>query len=164
MFSAASVCLFVSLFVNMITSEWLNMGWRNWAVRCIVQKSRPSLNLGSKVKVTREKKNKKVRHFVWEPSSAARSSCGIFFRSSPRGHGYAGGKISAHCLLLLLRYCTLDLAVENIDTISNTEIIRRQTRHCCLKCWDSWQVNMVIKWANTTVFISRIHYTHNAWW
>ena len=32
----------------------------------------------SNVKVTGDKKNAKVRHFVWESSSGARSSCGIF--------------------------------------------------------------------------------------
>jgi len=46
-FSAASFCLFVDLFVIMITSERLNIGWWNLAVKCIVQKSRPSPNLGS---------------------------------------------------------------------------------------------------------------------
>ena len=58
MFSAASVCQFVSLFVNTITSEWLNLGWWNLVVRCTVQKSCPSSNLGSKVKITRDKKRK----------------------------------------------------------------------------------------------------------
>jgi len=42
MFSMASVCL----FVNTITSKRLNVGWCNLAVKCIVQKSRPSSNLG----------------------------------------------------------------------------------------------------------------------
>jgi len=44
MFSAASVCLFVSvyLFVRTITSERLNVGRSNLAIRYIVQKSRPS--------------------------------------------------------------------------------------------------------------------------
>jgi len=54
MFSAVSVCLsvcqFVCLFVGTLTAEWLNVGRWNLAVRCNVQKSRPSLNLGSKVK------------------------------------------------------------------------------------------------------------------
>jgi len=31
----------------MITSEHLNVGWWNLAVRCIVQKSRQGSNLGS---------------------------------------------------------------------------------------------------------------------
>ena len=47
MFSAASVCLFVCLFVRTITSERPNVGRSNLAVTYIVQKSRPS----SKVKV-----------------------------------------------------------------------------------------------------------------
>jgi len=38
----------------------------------------------SKVKVTGDK-NEKARHFVRESSSGARSSCGIFFESGPRG-------------------------------------------------------------------------------
>ena len=41
--------LFVSLFVNTITSEglneWLNVKWWNLAVRCVAQKSRPSSNV-----------------------------------------------------------------------------------------------------------------------
>jgi len=43
MFSAASVCQFVS--VRTIASEWFNIGWWNLAVRCIVQKFRPSSNV-----------------------------------------------------------------------------------------------------------------------
>jgi len=41
-----------------------------------------------------------MRHFVWELSSGARSSCGIIFGSRPRRRFYAGGKISACCLVL----------------------------------------------------------------
>jgi len=62
MFSAAFVCL----FVNTITSERLNVARLKFPVRCIVRKYHPSSNLGghrSKVKVTRDKKNEKVRHF-----------------------------------------------------------------------------------------------------
>jgi len=44
------VCLSVCLFVHTITSEQLNIGWWNLAVRCIVQRSCPSSNLGSNVK------------------------------------------------------------------------------------------------------------------
>jgi len=49
MFSVASVCLsvYVCLFVRTITSERLNVGRSNLAVRYVVQKSHPS----SKVKV-----------------------------------------------------------------------------------------------------------------
>jgi len=39
------VCLSVCFFVNMITSEWLNIGWWNLVVRYIVHKSGPSLNV-----------------------------------------------------------------------------------------------------------------------
>jgi len=49
----------------------------------------------------RDKKNEKVRHFVQELCSGARSSCGIFFQEPSSGVGgfYAGGKISACCLV-----------------------------------------------------------------
>ena len=39
---SASVCV----FVNRITAERVNIGWRNLGGRCIVQKSRSSSNLG----------------------------------------------------------------------------------------------------------------------
>jgi len=42
MFSAAFVCLFVSVFDRTITSDRLNLGRSNLAVRYIVQKSRQS--------------------------------------------------------------------------------------------------------------------------
>jgi len=63
MFSAVSVCQ----FVNMITSERLNIGLWNLAVRCIVQKSRPS----SSVKVKGQgyqgqKKTKLPSHPHWQ--------------------------------------------------------------------------------------------------
>jgi len=60
----SGVCLFVSLFVNTITSERLNIERCNLAVRCIVQKSilaRVRMSR-SKVKVTGTK-NEEVRHF-----------------------------------------------------------------------------------------------------
>jgi len=38
MFATESLCL----FVNTITSKWLNIGWWNLVDRCNVQKSRPS--------------------------------------------------------------------------------------------------------------------------
>ena len=41
----------------------------------------------SKVKVSWTKKNEKVRHFVRESSSGARTSCGIPFGSGPRERG-----------------------------------------------------------------------------
>jgi len=40
------VCLWLCLFVNRITSKWLNIGWWNLVVRCIVQKSCHSSNSG----------------------------------------------------------------------------------------------------------------------
>ena len=80
------VCLSVCLFVNTITSERLNTGWWNLAVRCIVQKSRPSSNV--KVKGQRLRslgtKNEKAPFcsgvVLW-----GRSSCGILSASGPRG-------------------------------------------------------------------------------
>jgi len=99
MFSAASVCLFVSMFVHAITSERLNVGRSNLAVRYIVQKSRPS----SKVKVTRDKKRKTIES---SPLTMHTRACTVArpyaARSNRRYHcvppgvmGYAGGKISA---------------------------------------------------------------------
>jgi len=49
--------LFVSLFVNTTTSEWLNVGWWNLVVKYIVQKSRPSLNMEVKGQGHRGQKN-----------------------------------------------------------------------------------------------------------
>jgi len=65
--------LFVSLFVNTITSERLNVGQWNLAVRCTAQKSRPSSNVKVKGQRLRSPgtKNEKVRYFVWQPSSGA---------------------------------------------------------------------------------------------
>jgi len=77
-----TVKLLMSRMLDMITSEWLNVGWWNLAVTCILQKSRPSSNV--KVKGQRSRspgtktKNEKVRHFVWQSSSGARSSFSIF--------------------------------------------------------------------------------------
>ena len=65
-------------------------------VRCIVQKSRPSLNVKLKGQGHRGQK-RKVRHFVQESSTEVRSSCGRFFGSSLWGRGYAGWKMSACC-------------------------------------------------------------------
>ena len=65
--------LFMCLFVNTISSERLNIGWWNLAVRCIVQKSHPSLNVRVKGQGHRAQ-NEKVRHFVRESSSGVWSS------------------------------------------------------------------------------------------
>jgi len=86
MFSAASVCLFVSLFANTITSDQLNVGWSNLVVRCTVQKSHPSWNV--KVKVTGTKKRK----------SAAFCSGFVLWDAVLRQF-YAGGKISKCCVV-----------------------------------------------------------------
>jgi len=70
MFSAASVWLVVCQHDNfrMIKRRTTKLGL---AIRCIVQKSRPISNLGSKVKVTRDK-NEKSAAFFQERSSRAR--------------------------------------------------------------------------------------------
>ena len=62
------------------------------AVRCTAEKSRPSSSLG--VKGHQGQKNEKVRHF---------SAVG-----APRGCGYAGGKISA-CCLVLFYFCATQM-------------------------------------------------------
>jgi len=74
MFSAASVCQFVCLFVNMITGErlGLNVGWWNVTVTCILQKSRPSSNVKVKGQGHRGQKTRK---------------CGISFASHRLGRG-----------------------------------------------------------------------------
>ena len=46
----------------MISSEWLNAAWWNLAIRCIVQKSGLSLNLGPKVKRSRSRTKKKQQN------------------------------------------------------------------------------------------------------
>ena len=58
-FLAVSVCL----FVRTIPSERLNIGWWNLAVRCVVQKSRPSSKVKVKGQGYQGQKNEKVRHF-----------------------------------------------------------------------------------------------------
>jgi len=91
MFSAVSVCLSVCLVVRTITSERLNIGCWNLAVRCNVQKSRPSSNLGVKGERSRSPGTKKTK------------KCGISWGTvlcgARRGRGYSGGKISARCLV-----------------------------------------------------------------
>ena len=104
-------CFQWRLFVNTITSERLNVGWWNLAVRCIVQKSRPSSNLGSVVNVTRDKKNEKVPQVFRESSSGARSLCSIFSGAVLSGRSYAGGKISARYLVLHVLFLCVCTAV-----------------------------------------------------
>jgi len=87
----ASVCLCVYLFVNMITSKRLNIGWWNLAVRCIVKSLTRVRMSRSKVKVTGDRKRKSaaiclgvvlwgtvlVRHFFQERSFGAGFSAGL---------------------------------------------------------------------------------------
>ena len=49
----------------------------------------------------RGQKKRKVRNFVRDLSSGARSSCGIVFRNRPRERFYADGKISACSVVYL---------------------------------------------------------------
>ena len=71
-----SVCQVVCLFVNTIglTSERLNLGWWNLTIRCIVQKSRPSSNLGSTIKGQRSR----------SPVTKKKRKNAAFFGSRPR--------------------------------------------------------------------------------
>ena len=121
MFSAASVCWllvsvcvcvchYVSVFVRTITSERLNVGRSNLAVRYSVQKSRPS----SKFKVKGQghqgqKKRKKLpSHPHWQCAVAkpyaARSTQQqtIPLRAARGSDGLRWLEISACCLVLLL--------------------------------------------------------------
>ena len=100
------VCLAVCLFVRAIMSERLNIGRSNLAVRYIVQKYRPS----SKVKVkgqgqrTRSPgtKKRKTAEGVRRMQHAARSNRRYHCVPSGGVTGYAGGKISACCLVLMV--------------------------------------------------------------
>ena len=130
--------LFVSLFVRTITFEQLNLGWWNLPVRSNVQKSRPSSNLGVKGQGHSLGTKKllsqphwlcMVRRRVRCRPYAARSSrrlhcvaaggdgsarwrrlaCG-FVGSGLHRRGYAGGKISACCLVLVsftVQHCSV---------------------------------------------------------
>jgi len=67
MSSAVSVCLSLCQFVRMITSERLNVGLWNLAIRCMVQKSHPSSNLGVKGQGHQGQKNEKLlSHPHWQ--------------------------------------------------------------------------------------------------
>jgi len=94
------VCLSVCCLSTRLTSERLNGGWWNLAVRCVAQKSRPSSNLGVKGQSSRSPGTKKTKKcailFVRESSSgAARSLCGIFSAAVLWGTAMPVGK-SAH--------------------------------------------------------------------
>jgi len=77
MFSAASVCLSICLFVCQHDSSRTIKPriMKNLAIRCIVQKSRSSSNLGVKGQGSRSPgtKNDKVRHFSGAVSRARSS-------------------------------------------------------------------------------------------
>ena len=97
--------------VNMITCERLNVGWWNLAVRCIVEKSRPSSNLWV-IGPTPGSPHPKMWRFAESLRKKSTNRCGRGRSGSgPRHHirqwtscvvrqFYAGGKISACCLWL----------------------------------------------------------------
>ena len=90
-FSAVSVCVFDCT----ITSERLNLGWRNVAVRCIVQKYCPISNVkvkASKVKVTGTKNGKMLSHPHWQCMVRWCMCCRPYAAcSSRRVHSVAAG-------------------------------------------------------------------------
>ena len=91
MFSAASVCLFVRM-ITRDTSKRLTVGWWNLVVRCIVQKSRPSLNVkvrGQDHHGQTEKCGRFSGAILW----------GTVLCGAPHGRGCAGAKISTCSLV-----------------------------------------------------------------
>jgi len=88
-----SVCLFVCQHDNFRT---IKRKMTNLAVRCTVQKSRSSSSVKVKGRRPRSRgqKKEKVRHFVQESSSGARSLCGSFFGSGPRRSKWC---LVSHC-------------------------------------------------------------------
>ena len=110
MFSFSGVCQFVCLFVNTVTSEWLNVGWYwTWQLGALHK----SL---ARVRTSRsEVKNQGHR-------AQKTKMCGILFGNRPLGRDpraaffsgavlegvnhYAGGKISA-CCLVLHEFCVI---------------------------------------------------------
>jgi len=67
----SGVCLFLCqslcLFVHTITSERLNIGRWNLAIRCIVQKSRPSSNVNVKGQRSRSPRTKTRKKLLSHP-------------------------------------------------------------------------------------------------
>jgi len=102
----SGVCLFVSVFVRTITSEWLNVGRWNLAVRCNVQTFRPSSNV--KVKGQGHQGQKKRKTDESSPLTTHSKSCAVGRMQQddtiapPGVSDYAGGKISACCLVVCL--------------------------------------------------------------
>ena len=103
---------FVCLFVNMITSEQLHVGWWNLAVRCTVQKSCPSSMVKVKGQRLRSPGTKKRKTAESSPLTMHNTACAVArqyaansnrrYHCVPIGTGgddYAGGKISACCLV-----------------------------------------------------------------
>ena len=115
----SGVCLSVCLFVRTITSERLNVGWWNLAVRCIAQKSRPNSTVKVNGQKSRSPGTKKGKTAESSPLTVHSKACAVgrtqqaatddTIAWSPRGDwvtavhakgGYAGGKISACCLVI----------------------------------------------------------------
>ena len=92
------VCARVCLFVNTITSERVNIGRWNLQGRCIVQKSRPSLNLG-----------------VIAPWALIRKNVAL---------GYDVGKTSAGCLVVfyLWNFCHHFIVATAFRQLANKRI------------------------------------------
>ena len=104
MFLAVSVCLWVCLYVNTITSERVNIGWWNLGGRCIAQKSQPSWNLGHSPH--RDAQPPKMWRFAESSHKTQTKRCvptkhriGRIARIGP-AFGYDVGKINAGCLVL----------------------------------------------------------------
>ena len=85
MFSAASFCQFVCLFVNTITSKRLNLGWWNLAVRCDVQKISPEFVFqGHRSRTSWTKKEKVLSHPHWQCMVRQRVCCRSYAACSSR--------------------------------------------------------------------------------
>jgi len=77
MFSAASVCQFVCLFVRTIAVEWLNVGRSNLAVRCTVQKSRPRSTVKVKGQRSRSPGTEKEKNAESSPLTMHSRACAV---------------------------------------------------------------------------------------
>ena len=95
------------LFVRTITSERLNVGRSKLAVRYVVRKFRPSSKVKVKGQCHQGRKKKICRVIPIDNAYGVRRSYPVRskqqqtipLRGHPRVTGYAGGKISACCLV-----------------------------------------------------------------
>jgi len=98
MLSAASVCLFVCQHDNLRTIKHRTTKLGGWVQSTEISPEFECQGQRSEIRVTEDKRKRKMRHFVRESSCGARSSCGIFSGVVFGGAVfYAGGKISACC-------------------------------------------------------------------